>query len=58
MQLEGRFTIEAPREDVWAFLWDTEKIGRCVPGVEKVETESERQFWVLVKTKVGFLSRM
>lgn len=56
MILEGNFSINAPRQDVWDFLWDIEKMTGCVPGVEKVQAESDDSYSVLVKTKVGFLS--
>ena len=57
MIFEGKFLVEAPREKVWDFLWDTEKVSKCMPGVIKVEENAEgASYSVLVKTKVGFLS--
>ena len=37
MQLQGDVMIRAPRKQVWEFMTDPEKIGQCVPGVEKIE---------------------
>ncbi|MFQ5628748.1 MAG: CoxG family protein [bacterium] len=37
MQFEGTVSIKAPREDVWEFLTDPEKVTQCVPGVESFE---------------------
>ncbi len=37
MILKGDVTIRAPRKQVWDFLTDPEQIGKCVPGVEKIE---------------------
>jgi uncharacterized protein len=37
MHLEGKVTINAPRERVYAFLTDPEQVTQCAPGVEKVE---------------------
>jgi carbon monoxide dehydrogenase subunit G len=37
MLLEGTVNIKAPREQVFAFLTDPEKVSQCAPGVEKVE---------------------
>lgn len=56
MIFEGSFCIVSPRKQVWDFLWNVERISKCVPGVEKVQIESEDSYTVLVKTKVGFLS--
>ena len=56
MIFEDHFLIEASRPAVWAFIWDPEKMSRCVPGVEQVVVESDATYSVRVKTKVGFLS--
>jgi len=56
MIFEDHFLIEAPRPAVWAYIWDPEKISRCVPGVEQVVAESDDSYLVRVKTRVGFLS--
>jgi molybdenum cofactor cytidylyltransferase len=37
MRFEGRVGIRAPREAVWRFLTDPEKVSQCAPGVESVE---------------------
>jgi FdrA protein len=36
MQLSGSVLIKAPRQIVWDFLTDPEKVGQCAPGVESV----------------------
>src|SRR3990172_1903597 len=36
MQLSGSVIIKAPRQIVWDFLTDPEKVGQCAPGVESV----------------------
>ena len=56
MIFEDHFLIDAPRPAVWAYIWDPEKMSRCVPGVEQVVAESDTTYSVRVKTKVGFLS--
>lgn len=38
MQLRGDVTIHAARKKVWDFLTDPNQVGRCAPGVEKIET--------------------
>lgn len=53
MQLSGSVTIKAPRQKVWDFLTDPQKVGQCAPGVESVEvTEPGRKFRATVA--VGF----
>ena len=37
MHLEGTVNIKAPRETVWQFLTDPNKVSQCAPGVETVE---------------------
>lgn len=56
MIFEDHFLIEASRPAVWAYIWDAEKMSRCVPGVEQVIAESDGTYSVRVKTKLGFLS--
>src|SRR4051794_3642823 len=50
---EGTVSIKAPREEVWAFLTDPQKVGECAPGVESVEVvEGEQKF--RAKAVIGF----
>jgi carbon monoxide dehydrogenase subunit G len=56
MIFEDHFLIEDSRPAVWAYIWDPEKMSRCVPGVEQVVAESDDTYSVRVKTRVGFLS--
>jgi hypothetical protein len=45
MQLSGQTVIKAPRQTVWDFLTDPEKVASCAPGVEKVEVlEAGKKF--------------
>ena len=37
MRFEGTLTIRAPRDRVWRFLTDPEKVSRCAPGLETIE---------------------
>ncbi|HEY7728851.1 MAG TPA: SRPBCC domain-containing protein, partial [Candidatus Eisenbacteria bacterium] len=37
MHFEGTVDITAPREAVWRFLTDPQKVAGCAPGVESVE---------------------
>src|SRR5262245_49982572 len=53
MRFEGRIAIKAPRERVFSFLTDPEKVASCAPGVESIEVlEPQRLFRATVS--VGF----
>ena len=41
MQLENKFTIEAPIEDAWKALNDPELIAPCFPGATLTEYEGD-----------------
>ena len=44
MKITGTHTFDAPRERVWKFLIDPERMARCIPGAEKLEVVGENEF--------------
>jgi carbon monoxide dehydrogenase subunit G len=44
MKLNGTQTFSAPRQKVWEFLTDPQRLAKCIPGCEKLETISENEF--------------
>lgn len=44
MKLSGTYTFPAPRERVWRFLNDPERLAHCIPGCEKLETIGESEY--------------
>ena len=56
MQFSGSVDIKAPREEVFAFLIDPNKVGPCGPGVESIEIVDETHFKAKAKVGVGFIS--
>ncbi len=56
MQFKGTIQITAPRDRVWAFLMDPNKVGSCGPGVELIEVIDEDHFKAKAKVGVGFIS--
>lgn len=53
MHVEGTVTIDAPRQQVWAFLTDPDEVGKCAPGLESMEIlEPDERFRAVVS--VGF----
>jgi carbon monoxide dehydrogenase subunit G len=56
MHLEGKTTIAAPREKVWAFLTDPTSVSRCAPGFESIEVVVPgRKFRALAAVGLGTL---
>jgi carbon monoxide dehydrogenase subunit G len=54
MKFQGNLLIARPVEEVWEFLWDIERLSRCIPGCESVKTVKEREKYELkVKDSVG-----
>jgi carbon monoxide dehydrogenase subunit G len=53
MQIADSFVVGAPPEAVWAFLFDLEQMGECVPGLASVKKVDERTYRGTLKVKVG-----
>jgi carbon monoxide dehydrogenase subunit G len=56
MELSGTIDIAAPRDRVWAFVIDPNKVGQCGPGVESIEVTDDTHFKATAKVGVGFVS--
>ncbi|MGE5414855.1 MAG: CoxG family protein [Syntrophomonadaceae bacterium] len=53
MRFEGTVSIQAPRQKVWEFLTDPNKVAGCAPGLEKLEIlEPGKRF--RATTSIGF----
>lgn len=44
MHFEGTQTIQATREQVWAFIMAPDKVGPCAPGFKRVEVTDAQHF--------------
>lgn len=44
MKLSGTQTFPAPRRKVWGFLTDPQRLARCMPGCDKLETVGENEY--------------
>jgi carbon monoxide dehydrogenase subunit G len=53
MLIEGRFTLQAPIQEVWDLLFEIDTLAACIPGAEKIEQVSENVYDAVVKQKVG-----
>jgi carbon monoxide dehydrogenase subunit G len=56
MHFEGTVQINAPRDTVWAFVTDPNRVGQCGPGVESVEVIDDTHFKAVAKVGIGFIS--
>jgi carbon monoxide dehydrogenase subunit G len=44
MKVNGTQTFPAPRQKVWEFLIDPQRLMRCLPGCEKLEAVGEHEY--------------
>ena len=44
MKINGTQTFPAPRQRVWEFLIDPQRLARCLPGCEKLEAVGEHEY--------------
>jgi len=56
VRFEKRALVPAAPAAVWRLLLDTQAMMACVPGVESIETLSEREFLVAMQVKISFIS--
>ena len=57
MKFQGNLVIARPVEKVWEFLWDVEKLSRCIPGCQNVKTlKAHEKYELTVKDNVGPIS--
>ena len=56
MEFSGAVDIPAPRDQVFAFLIDPDRVGGCGPGVESIERVDPTHFRVKAKVGVGFIT--
>jgi uncharacterized protein len=44
MKLGGTHNFAAPRQRVWKFLIDPQRLSKCIPGCDKLETAGENEY--------------
>jgi carbon monoxide dehydrogenase subunit G len=54
--LEGQFTIEAPRDRVWAAIWDIPTLAGWVPGCTSAERLEDDSYRAHLEQRVGPLT--
>lgn len=55
MEFSGAVDIPAPRDQVFAFVIDPNRVGQCGPGVESIEVIDATHFRAKAKVGVGFI---
>ena len=53
MKLEGSYTFEAPRDDVWQALMDPDVLANVMPGCKGLEQIGENKYEGILNIKVG-----
>ncbi|MEO7221297.1 MAG: SRPBCC family protein [Devosia sp.] len=53
IKIEEIFVIDAPVDEVWAFISDPTKVVTCLPGAELVKVVDDKTYEGKVKVKVG-----
>lgn len=56
MKIEGRALIAAPREQVWNFLDDPDRLAKCLPGCEKLEPDGVDRYKMSLKFGIAAIS--
>jgi uncharacterized protein len=49
----GEYKIDLPREEVWEFITDPQKVVPCIPDLLESHFEGENRFQAIVKVGVG-----
>jgi carbon monoxide dehydrogenase subunit G len=58
MHFEGQQTVQAPREVVWAYLLDPNKVAECAPGFQGMEILAPDHFKPKVGVGIGAIKAM
>ena len=53
MNFEGSYDVKAPRERVWAYVIDPNKIGKCLPDLKSLEVQGDDKFTAVVRVGIG-----
>jgi carbon monoxide dehydrogenase subunit G len=53
MTIEKSFTVNAPADDVWAFLTDPRKVASCLPGAAITDAIDDKTYAGTMTVKVG-----
>jgi carbon monoxide dehydrogenase subunit G len=55
LHIEGTYVLATPRDNVWNFISDPEKIAHCLPDLQSLEVKDSKSFSVAVKVGISFV---
>ena len=53
MKLEGEYTFDGPREEVWEIVRDPEVLATALPGTQSLDQVSENQYEGVMNVRIG-----
>ena len=53
MRFEERIEVQTGKTAVWRFLWDVERVARCMPGCQEVREVSPERYEVVIEERMG-----
>jgi carbon monoxide dehydrogenase subunit G len=53
MKIEGEYTFDGPREDVWKLVRDPEVLATCLPGTQSLHLVGENEYQGEVNVHIG-----
>jgi uncharacterized protein len=55
LHLEGTYVLNCPRNDVWKFISDPQKIAQCLPDLQRLDVKDGKHFAATMKVGVVFV---
>ncbi len=53
MKIEGEYTFDGPREDVWEIIRDPEVLAKALPGTQSLDQVSENEYQGEMQVRIG-----
>jgi carbon monoxide dehydrogenase subunit G len=53
MKVEGTYTFDAPRDEVWTAMLDPDVLANTLPGVQQLEKTGENVYKAAMKIRIG-----
>jgi carbon monoxide dehydrogenase subunit G len=53
MKIEGEYTFNGPRQEVWSLVRDPEVLATCLPGTQRLEKVSDNEYTGEMNVRVG-----
>ncbi len=53
MKVEGSYTFDAPRDDVWTAMLDPDVLANTLPGVQQLDRTGENVYKAAMKVRIG-----